>query len=62
MSRRISELEVELGIVGEVASTSWLPTLSENVRGISSAVLYTLPGERKYREVLYNEFEEFKRK
>jgi|OSPMetMinimDraft_2_1075162.scaffolds.fasta_scaffold00468_5 acyl-CoA hydrolase len=62
MSRRISELEVELGIWGEVASTSWLPTLSENVRGISSAVLYTLPGERKYREVLYNEFEEFKKK
>jgi len=55
MSRKIRDLEVKIGIWGEVAPTSWLPTLSENVEGISSAVLYTLPRERKFRDILLNE-------
>jgi len=62
MSRKIRDLEVKIGIWGEVAPTSWLPTLSENVEGISGAVLYTLPGERKFRDILLNELEEFKKR
>lgn len=61
LGSRIHELPISLSVWGEVAPTSWLPTLQENVKAISSSVLYTLPGERKYREILYNEFENLKK-
>lgn len=60
LANRINEVPTILGIWGEVAPTSWLPTLDGNVRGITGAVAYTLPGERKYRDILYDEFDQLK--
>jgi succinyl-CoA:acetate CoA-transferase len=62
LADRIREVPTNLGIWGEVAPTSWLPTLNENVRAITGAVAYTLPGERKFRNMLYNEFNQLKSK
>jgi acyl-CoA hydrolase len=60
LAEKIPELKTNLSIWGEVASTRWLPALSENVKGISCSVLYTLPGDKKYRDLFYEEFENFK--
>jgi acyl-CoA hydrolase len=60
MAERISELKTNLSIWGEAATINWLLALSGNVKGISSSVLYTLPGDKKYRDLFYEEFESFK--
>ncbi|MEM1545670.1 MAG: acetyl-CoA hydrolase/transferase C-terminal domain-containing protein [Candidatus Methanomethylicia archaeon] len=62
LARKISELPTSLNIWAEALSTTWIPlALSGIVKGVSSSVLYTLPGEAEYRSKLYEEIEEVKK-
>jgi len=61
LSRKIHELETNIWIWGEVAATSWIETLSRNVKGISASSIYTLPGEQNFRKKLYEEIESLRK-
>lgn len=44
-----------------MAATSWIETLSRNVKGISASSIYTLPGEQNFRKKLYEEIEDLRK-
>jgi len=62
LARKMLELPVSLNIWAEALSTTWIPlALNGGVKGVSSSVLYTLPGEVEYRDKLYREIEDVKK-
>jgi len=61
LADKIIELDVDLRIWGEVASVRWIRHLGDKVRGLSSAVIFTLPGDEKLREYLYENINEIRR-
>jgi acyl-CoA hydrolase len=61
LADKITELDVDFRIWGEVTSVRWVKHLGDKVKGASAAVIYTLPGEEKFREYLYENINEIKK-
>jgi acyl-CoA hydrolase len=61
LARKINELSFSFHVWGEVCPTSWIPLLSENLKGISTSVIYTLPGENEFKNNFYNNMEDYKK-
>lgn len=59
LNERISEINADFYVWGEVVPSSWIINKGDNVMGISASVVYDLPGDRKYREVLLANLDEF---